>query len=218
MQIKVIRPSLLNFFKMESAGGIILMLTAILAIIIANSPWQYAYDFLLDTPVSVQIGELVIAKPLLLWINDGLMAIFFMLIGLELKREVMQGQLSNLSQVGLPAVAALGGMVVPALIFYLMNMNGPAKGEEKGDYLDLSFAKNMPQIGSEVRDETQYIYHDGRLKVFLKFLADNMDLDEAMNILGWLGPQSIRYQHFQIFDCFRPSPLDSWKDLIFLHQ
>lgn len=113
---------LADFMKLESAGGVLLLLTAILALIIANSPYQALYQSLIDTPVSVKVGALAIDKPLLLWINDGLMAIFFFLIGLEIKREVLEGQLSDPKNIILPGLGAIGGMVVPAAIYILFNL------------------------------------------------------------------------------------------------
>ncbi|NPT42293.1 Na+/H+ antiporter NhaA [Paraburkholderia sp. 1N] len=110
-----------EFLRLESAGGLLLMATAVLALVCSNSPLQHAYDDLLKIPVEVRFGSLIVAKPLLLWINDGLMAIFFLLVGLEVKREVIEGELSTLAQVVLPVVAGVGGMVVPALIYFLIN-------------------------------------------------------------------------------------------------
>ncbi len=110
-----------DFFKLEAASGIILVFAAILAMIIANSPFDKFYGLLLDLPVEIRIGPLLIAKPLLLWINDGLMAIFFFLVGLELKREIMEGELSDPSSIVLPAMGALGGMAVPAIIYSWIN-------------------------------------------------------------------------------------------------
>lgn len=109
------------FFEHEAAGGIILMIAAALALIIYNSPLTGFYEAFLATPVVVQIGALAIDKPLLLWINDGLMAIFFFLIGLEIKREVIDGRLSSLQHAALPIMAAIGGMLVPALFFVAFN-------------------------------------------------------------------------------------------------
>ena len=111
-----------EFLRLESAGGIILMAAALLALILSNSPAAGLYGALLDVHVTVLIGEFGIDKPLLLWINDGLMAVFFLLIGLEIKREVLQGELSRPSQVALPGVAALGGLALPALIFVAFNL------------------------------------------------------------------------------------------------
>ncbi len=110
-----------DFFKLEAASGILLVITAFLAIIIANTPLNTFYQLLLDMPVEIRVGPLEIAKPLLLWINDGLMAIFFFLVGLELKRELLEGELSEPVNVILPAVGALGGMAIPALIYAIIN-------------------------------------------------------------------------------------------------
>lgn len=110
-----------DFMKLESAGGILLLIAAVVALIVANSPLAIFYSELLDTTVAVQIGALSINKPLLLWINDGLMAVFFFLIGLEIKREIMEGELSSFAQVVLPGMGALGGMIVPAAIYTWMN-------------------------------------------------------------------------------------------------
>ncbi len=110
-----------NFFKLESASGIILMFAAVLALMCANTPLQTYYALFLDTPVEIRIGSLEIAKPLLLWINDGLMAVFFFLIGLELKRELIEGELSDKRNIILPGVGAIGGMVVPAMVYMYFN-------------------------------------------------------------------------------------------------
>lgn len=110
-----------EFLRLESASGIILIFAALAAILLANSPLDFLYNGFLDTPVEIRIGALKLAKPLLLWINDGLMAVFFLLIGLEVKREILEGQLSKPSQVALPGIAALGGMIVPALIYAWFN-------------------------------------------------------------------------------------------------
>ncbi len=112
---------LARFLRLESSAGIVLMLAAVVAMICANSPWQSYYSLLLDTPVSVRVGDLSVAKPLLLWVNDGLMAIFFFLVGLELKRELMEGELSDLRNIILPGVGAIGGMAVPALVYLFFN-------------------------------------------------------------------------------------------------
>ncbi|AIZ31972.1 Na+/H+ antiporter NhaA [Pseudomonas parafulva] len=119
--------SLINrFLQLESASGLLLITAAVIALIVNNSSLSPWYVSFLDVPVAVQISDLLIAKPLLLWINDGLMALFFLLIGLEVKREVFQGQLSKPSQIILPATAAVGGMLVPALIYWFINRDNPA--------------------------------------------------------------------------------------------
>jgi Na+/H+ antiporter NhaA len=120
-----LRNSLTRFFQLEAASGLLLIAAALLALAINNSPLSWLYNGLLDTPVVAQVGALKIAKPLLLWINDGLMAMFFLLIGLEVKREVLGGQLSKPSQIVLPGAAAIGGMVVPALIYWFLNRDNP---------------------------------------------------------------------------------------------
>lgn len=102
-----------------------LMAMAALALILDNSSLAWLYDRLLTTPVSVQVATFVIDKPLLLWINDGLMAIFFFLIGLEIKREMVAGHLSSADQIALPGVAAIGGVMVPAMIYAAINWNDP---------------------------------------------------------------------------------------------
>jgi NhaA family Na+:H+ antiporter len=113
--------ALSEFMQLESAGGILLLISAVVAILVANSPLAGFYGQLLDTTVAIQVGALAIDKPLLLWINDGLMAVFFFLVGLEIKREVMEGELSSFSQVILPGMGALGGMLVPAAIYAWLN-------------------------------------------------------------------------------------------------
>lgn len=120
------RNTIIRFFQLEAAGGLLLIAAAALALIINNSPLSWLYNEFLNIPVVAQIGAIKIAKPLLLWINDGLMALFFLVIGLEVKREVLEGQLSRPSQVVLPGAAAIGGMVVPALIYYVLNKDNPA--------------------------------------------------------------------------------------------
>ncbi|MCL4166991.1 UNVERIFIED_CONTAM: hypothetical protein GTU68_012900, partial [Idotea baltica] len=110
-----------GFFKLESSGGILLILAAVIAIILANTPLAHFYELLISTPVEVRIGALEIAKPLLLWINDGLMALFFFLVGLELKRELLEGELSDPKNIILPGIGAIGGMGIPALIYVYFN-------------------------------------------------------------------------------------------------
>ncbi|MAM40072.1 MAG: Na+/H+ antiporter NhaA [Erythrobacter sp.] len=123
--VKAITPLLRDFLQKESAGGIVLIFAAALALAVANSPLAANYVSLLDIPVVFAIDSFVIDKPLLLWINDGLMAVFFFLVGLEVKREVLEGQLSSWGKASLPLVAALGGMVLPALVFIGFNLGTP---------------------------------------------------------------------------------------------
>lgn len=111
-----------EFLKLESAGGIILMISAALALLVANSPLVSYYDLLLETPGVVQIGAFEIRKPLLLWVNDGLMAVFFFMVGLELKRELLDGELSTPGSILLPGVAAVGGILIPIAIYLVINV------------------------------------------------------------------------------------------------
>lgn len=110
-----------EYFRLEAAGGILLIAAAVLALIFANSPLEEFYDGFREIPVQMRIGALEIAKPLLLWINDGLMALFFLLVALEIKREVLSGQLSSRDQLVLPMVCAAAGVAVPALLFFALN-------------------------------------------------------------------------------------------------
>ena len=114
-----------TFLTKETLGGFILMAAAVAALLISNSPYAAHYTAFLNIPVSVSTGSLSIDKPLLLWVNDGLMAIFFFLVGLEIKREVLEGQLSSIDRASLPLVAAVGGMAIPALVFVFVNFNTP---------------------------------------------------------------------------------------------
>ncbi|NND61069.1 MAG: Na+/H+ antiporter NhaA [Gammaproteobacteria bacterium] len=120
-----LRRAIREFIRLESAGGALLMAATVLAMIAANSPLSGLYAALLDTTVAVTVGALEIDKPLLLWINDGLMAVFFFLIGLEIKREIVEGELSSPDKIILPGLGALGGMVVPAAIYVALNLGDP---------------------------------------------------------------------------------------------
>jgi len=121
----MLKHSLIHFFKLESATGILLVVAMLMAMLMANTSLYPYYDALITTPVVVSAGTFTIAKPLLLWINDGLMAVFFFMVGLEIKREVIEGSLSNPSAIAIPAIAAFGGMAVPALIYSGFNYTDP---------------------------------------------------------------------------------------------
>jgi Na+:H+ antiporter, NhaA family len=154
-----------NFFKMESSGGILLMAVTVLAMILANSPLSVYYDLFIDTPVHLRIGPLEIAKPLLLWINDGLMAIFFFLVGLELKRELIEGELSDKRNIILPGIGAIGGMAIPAVIYIYFNSADPVamRGWAIPTATDIAFALGiLSLLGSRVPIS---------LKIFLTSLA-----------------------------------------------
>jgi NhaA family Na+:H+ antiporter len=111
-----------RYIKKESTSGIILIIATIIALILRNSIFSEFYTSFLHTPIVLKIGSLLdISKPLILWINDGLMVMFFLLIGLEIKRELLAGHLSSARKIALPIIAALGGMIVPAVIFLMFN-------------------------------------------------------------------------------------------------
>src|SRR3984893_6059306 len=159
-----------RLLRHEAASGIVLMLASALALVLANSPMAGFYDLLLSLRGSVHIGSFGIEKPLLLWVNDGLMAIFFLLVGLEIKREVLAGQLSDRSGAILPAAAAIGGMIVPALIYLGVTWHAPgaASGWAIPAATDIAFSLGViALLGSRVPTA---------LKLFLTALAIIDDL------------------------------------------
>ena len=117
MPIKLIR----EFIKLESSAGIILFMTAVLAIIIDNTRLSPLYENFFRMVISISIGEFQLSKPLLNWINDGFMSLFFMLVGLEVKREILEGELNSVRKAMLPAITAAGGMLVPSVIYIFLN-------------------------------------------------------------------------------------------------
>lgn len=141
MADRALKP-LQDFLRLESAGGLMLMAATAVALVAANSPLAGPYAALLDLPLEFRIGGFAIAKPLLLWINDGLMAVFFFLVGLELKRELLEGHLSSLRRASLPAFAAVGGMLVPAAIYATLNRGDPValRGWAIPTATDIAFA------------------------------------------------------------------------------
>lgn len=158
-----------EFFKLEAAGGIILAISAIVAMIVANSPLHDWYHAFIHAPVVVQLGDFKIAKEAHHWINDGLMAVFFFLVGLELKREALIGELSDVKQIFLPALAAVGGMAFPALIYGAVNLNTPyLSGWAIPAATDIAFALGvLTLLGNRVPNA---------LKVFLVSIAIFDDL------------------------------------------
>jgi Na+:H+ antiporter, NhaA family len=160
-----------NFVSQESAGGILLLFAVGLAMVCANSPLSGMYQSLLDVKFQVRLGPLLdIDKPLLLWVNDGLMAVFFLLIGLEVKRELLEGALSSISKAALPSFAAIGGMAFPAGIYLLFNHSDAVaqSGWAIPAATDIAFALGiMALLGSRV---------PVGLKVFLLALAIIDDL------------------------------------------
>ena len=160
----------LAFFQHEAAGGVVMMLAAALALVVSNSHLASHYSAFLDLPVSIRAGDFKLDKPLLHWINDGLMAIFFCLVGLEIKRELLVGELSTREQALLPLLAAIGGMIVPGLVYAGINIDNPAAlhGWAIPTATDIAFAVAvLSLIGSSVPPA---------LKVFLLALAIIDDL------------------------------------------
>ena len=186
--MKTMKNSLLGFFRHESSTGILLMLMTLVAMAVANSPLRGYYQAFLDTPVAVVVGQLSIAKPLLLWVNDGLMAIFFFMVGLEIKREAVEGELRDPKKVAVPAMAAIGGMLLPALFYSLFNWGneGAMKGWAIPSATDIAFALGiLSLLGKRVPPV---------LKLFLLTLAIIDDLGAIVIIalfytsgLSWLA-------------------------------
>lgn len=115
-----------RFLRQTTAGGIVLMCMTLVTLIVASSPWGDAFRHAWETPIGIGIGSHIMKMSLHVWVNEGLMALFFLLVGLELKREVMVGELASLSNAALPVAGALGGMLAPAVIYFLFNHSGPA--------------------------------------------------------------------------------------------
>src|SRR5262245_30904786 len=121
--MRVLRP-LRDFLRTESAGGAVLVLAAIVALVWANSPWKASYTDLWTTDITITVGHHTLALTLREWINDGLMTLFFFVVGLEIKRELVEGELREPRRAAMPAIAALGGMAVPALTYTALNGTG----------------------------------------------------------------------------------------------
>ncbi len=118
-----------RFLDVEAAGGLLLLAATAAALLWANSPWSASYESLWHTSIGVDVGSFHLEEDLGHWVNDGLMALFFFVIGLEIKGELVRGQLSTLREAALPAIGALGGMVIPALLFLAFNLGGPGASE-----------------------------------------------------------------------------------------
>ena len=145
--------ALTDFLRLEAAGGIVLIAAAALALVFANSPLEEFYDGFRELPVAVVFGDLRIAKPLLLWINDGLMAVFFLLVSLEIKRESLTGQLAGRDRLLLPMACACAGVAVPALLFTALNRGDAAamRGWAVPTATDIAFALGvLSLLGSRV--------------------------------------------------------------------
>lgn len=169
-----------EFFRREAAGGIVLLLSAVLALVLANTSWGPARYFpaVWDEHLRLSFNGLVLDKSLLHWINEGLMTVFFLIVGLEIKREVLDGELSSPRQAALPIAGAVGGMLMPALLYTLFNHGTPtAKGWGIPMATDIAFALAALQLlGSRV---------PMGLKVFLTALAIVDDLGAVLVIAGF---------------------------------
>lgn len=171
---KILRPAL-RFFELEQSSGLLLIAVAVIAIVWANSPWAAAYFSIWESKVGFGFGDFKIEKDFLHWINDGLMAVFFFVVGLEIKRELLIGELSSVKNAVLPAVAAVGGMVFPAIIYFALNTSGEsAKGWGIPMATDIAFAIGILSIlGNRV---------PFALKVFLTAVAIIDDLGAVIVI------------------------------------
>ncbi|WP_459859700.1 Na+/H+ antiporter NhaA [Dongia sp. agr-C8] len=162
--------ALRDFVRLESAGGILLLIAAALALMISNSPLAWLYEGLLELDLGVTLGTFTFQKTLIHWVNDGLMAVFFFLVGLEIKREVLEGELSSARQVALPGLCALGGMAMPALVYLAFNWSTPENhaGWAIPAATDIAFAVGvMALLGGRIPEG---------LKIFLLALAIIDDL------------------------------------------
>ena len=187
-----------QFFRWEPSAGLLLMGAALLALIANNSIASGLYAGFLSTPVEVQVGALEIAKPLVLWINDGLMAVIFFLVGLEIKRELLQGELSSFDKAALPVFAAIGGMAGPALVFVLLNLDSPESlnGWAIPAATDIAFALGvLALLGSRVPSSLKIlllavaIIDDlGAIIIIAMFYTSNLSLMAlSMAVIPFIG-------------------------------
>ncbi len=193
LKLKIKKILNLEFYKKESSGGVLLMITAVLAMVMANSPLQSYYHMIIEMPVAVKVGALEIAKPLLLWINDGMMAIFFFVVGLELKREMLEGELSDRRSIILPGIAAVGGMLVPSLLYIAFNAGDPLamNGWAIPAATDIAFALGILMllgskvpVGIKVFLTSVAIFDDlGAIVIIAMFYTENISLTALVIVL-----------------------------------
>ncbi|NNC37956.1 MAG: Na+/H+ antiporter NhaA [Hyphomonadaceae bacterium] len=182
-----------DFLRYETSAGFVLMFVALLALLANNTMVSGVYTSFLSTPVAVQFGGFEIAKPLFLWINDGLMAIFFFLVGLEIKREVLEGELSSFDKASLPIFAAIGGVIAPALIYVFINQSNPEmiKGWAIPAATDIAFALGiLALVGSRVPVSLKILLLavaiiDDLFAIVIIALVYTQDL--SLTALGWGG-------------------------------
>jgi len=190
------KTSLEKFIQHESSAGFLLVCSSLLAIVMVNTPANGLYELLIDTPVTIQIGTFILAKPLLLWVNDGLMTLFFVLIGLELKRKFLEGELSNTKKILLPAFGAIGGLIFPVMIYICFNFNNPSaiKGWGIPAATDIAFALAiLSLLGSRVPASLKEfltslaIFDDiGLIIIIAFFYTSNISLFAFLVALGCL--------------------------------
>ncbi|MYH58599.1 MAG: Na+/H+ antiporter NhaA [Boseongicola sp. SB0675_bin_26] len=188
----------IQLFASEATPGVLLMLAALAALAISNSLLAPAYASFLDLPIKVQIGTFSIAKPLFLWVNDGLMAVFFFLVGLEIKREILEGHLSSMDRAALPLIAACGGIVIPALVFVGINLNSPGTvhGWAIPAATDIAFALGILALMGRGVPVTLKIFllavaiidDLAAIVIIAAFYTDGVSL-AALSVaaIGWLG-------------------------------
>lgn len=186
-----------EFVRLESAGGIVLFAAALLAMIVANSPLRGAYEELRWLAFEIRLGEAGIGKPLLLWINDGLMAVFFLLVGMELKRELAEGYLSSLERASLPAFAAAGGMLGPAAVYATLNWGDAAamRGWAIPTATDIAFALGvLSLLGARVPAALKAlllsvaIFDDlGAIAVIALFYTEQLSMTALAASLAFVG-------------------------------
>jgi NhaA family Na+:H+ antiporter len=189
-------PNLINlniftrFFKSSSAGGIVLLLCVAISLVIANSDLANGFVELLNTEIGFNTEDITLRYPVLLWINDGLMAIFFLLVGLEIKREVIEGELSSVKQAALPVLAAIGGVIVPAIIYSGFNSSNPDTVNGWGIPMatDIAFALGiLSLLGNRV---------PSGLKIFLAALAIVDDL-MAILVIAIFYSSNIHFEYLE---------------------
>jgi NhaA family Na+:H+ antiporter len=176
-----------EFAHLEASGGIVLILTAILALVWANSPWSEGYFDLWSTELTIGVGDQSLTKALILWVNDGLMAIFFFVVGLEIKRELLVGELSSPRKAVLPLAAAVGGAIVPASLFLALNLGTDnATGWGVPMATDIAFSLGvLALLGSRVPIA---------LKVFLTAFAIIDDLI-AVSVIALFYTESLKTEY-----------------------
>jgi len=185
-----------NFIRTESAGGVVLIVAALVALVWANSPWKASYEDLWHTRLAISLGDRSLDLDLREWVNDGLMAIFFFVVGLEIKRELVEGELRGARRAALPAVGALGGMVVPALIYAAINAGGEgARGWGIPMATDIAVAVGVVTLlGSRVPASLRLfllalaIVDDiGAIAVIAIFYSRDLDVDSLLIAAGLLA-------------------------------